>query len=62
MATENRFQIVFDKLTEVLSEPTVGDQADARDGKLGKASEEIDDLRRAILEINEPPVSLFTTT
>jgi len=62
MAEESRFRIVFDKLSEVKPEQWEPTQSEAEVQALRKASEEIADLRRELLEITEPPVLLFTTT
>ena len=62
MTAENRFQVVFDNLYEALSESQDGNKAEPQRAELRKVSEEIAELRRAVLEISEPPVSLFTTT
>ena len=62
MAEQNRFQIVFDKLSEVKPEHWQPTQSEAEVQALQQASEEIAELRRELLEITEPPVSLFTTT
>jgi hypothetical protein len=62
MAEESRFQIVFAKLSEVRPEQWEPAQSEAEVQALRKASEEIAELRRELLEITEPPVSLFTTT
>ncbi len=56
------FQIVFDKLSEVRPEQWEPTQSKAEIQALREASEEIAELRRELLEIAEPPVSLFTTT
>jgi hypothetical protein len=62
MASENRFQIVFDKLSEAVSEHPVPNRPESRKDDLRKASDEIAELMRAVLELSERPVSLFTTT
>ncbi len=62
MASENRFQIVFDKLSEVAAEQRPAEGSETQNKVFREASDEIAELRRAVLEIIEPPVSLFTTT
>lgn len=52
---ENRFTIVFEKLSEATS-----DQPEIRE--IEAESEEIAELRRIVLEINKPEPKFFTTT
>jgi hypothetical protein len=62
MAEESRFQVVFDRLSEVRPEQWEPAQSEVEIQALRRANEEIAELRRELLEISEPPVSLFTTT
>jgi hypothetical protein len=62
MPEESRFRIVFDKLSEVRPEQWQPPQSETEVQALREASAEIAELRRELLEITEPPVSLFTTT
>ncbi len=62
MAEENRFQIVFDELLRIASGERDSNHLVLEIDSLQTASEEIAELRRAILEISEPAVSLYTTT
>jgi len=62
MVQESRFQIVFDKLSEVRPEQWEPGQSEAEVQALRKASEEIAELGRELLKITDPPASLFTTT
>jgi hypothetical protein len=62
MADESRFQIVFEKLSEVRPEQWEPPQSEAEVQALRKASEEIAELGRELLGITDPPASLFTTT
>ncbi len=62
MGEESRFQIVFAKLSEVRPEQWEPPQLESEVQTLREASEEIAELRRELLEITEPSVSIFTTT
>ncbi len=62
MADESRFRVVFDNMAEITPERWETAQSKAEVQALRRANDEIAELRRAVLEIIEPPVSLFTTT
>lgn len=62
MAEESRFQVVFDKVSDVRPEQWEPAQSESEIQALRESSEEIAELRRELLEIPEPPVPLFTTT
>jgi hypothetical protein len=59
---QDRFKIVFEKLTEARERGAVSEAEVAETEQLRAESEEIAELRRLVLEITEPAPKSYTTT
>lgn len=59
---QDRYRIVFEKLSEALHESGEKSAVAIRVEATPSEYDELAELREVILEVAEPPVSLYTTT
>ncbi|MBI1954943.1 MAG: hypothetical protein HYS38_00955 [Acidobacteria bacterium] len=60
--SENRFAIIFEKLAEVQTEELRHGGRLVAPESIGSELEEIAELRRLVLEITEPELTVYTAT
>jgi len=59
---EDRFRIVFEKLSELTSEQTLSKESSSESEQMRAEIDEIAELRRLVLEITEPKATSYTST